>query len=53
VNESFFLARGPGVANREVAMRLEEVAPTILSAFGLAVPASFEGSAAPIFNMKP
>lgn len=49
-NESVFLAWGQGIISGEVRARLEDIAPTVLSAVGIPVPPDCDGEPLPIFD---
>jgi predicted AlkP superfamily phosphohydrolase/phosphomutase len=47
---SAFLALGPGVRQGQIQARLQDVAPTVLHALGVDVPAGLDGRVLPIFQ---
>ena len=50
--ESFFCAMGQGVRPGEVSVRLEDIAPTILSALDTEIPDDLDGRVLPILNHR-
>ncbi len=49
-NESIFLAWGRGVIPGESRARLEDIAPTVLDAFGVPIPPDCDGRPLPLFD---
>jgi predicted AlkP superfamily phosphohydrolase/phosphomutase len=49
-NESVFMAMGKGILGGQVTARLEDIAPTILHAYGLKPPRNCDGRVLPIFQ---
>lgn len=49
-NESVFFASGPGVIHGEIQARLEDIAPTVLKSFSVAIPDDMDGRVLSIFE---